>query len=281
MRHVLIDGNHLAARNKFASERSFGTWSPEAWEYMCLESLFNLMSRFQGACFVFCVDSPNSWRKEVYPEYKAHRAIKRSKDPEEARIWQEYMDTYAQFTDTIQKYLPLLVLQAPNCEADDFIGVLSDHLPRTTIIGSDKDFIQCLTYSTDVEIWDPITHVFRVSDNPKRDKFVKICCRDNSDNIPPIGHKVGPCKALKLFNGQIEWTAELREGFDRNSRLMDFNRIPDDIAEKVLTAFYLDTHGVRFDAHNFYMHLQDKGMNDILSRWDTIKARLEKVANAS
>ena len=91
--------------------------------------------------FVICCDSPKNWRKESFPEYKANRKKKRETDTTD---WTSLFEFLHQMIDDLREYFPYKVVKVESAEADDIIAVLTQEEMKnpTTIISSDKDFIQ-------------------------------------------------------------------------------------------------------------------------------------------
>ena len=63
-----------------------------------------------------------SWRKEVFPEYKAQRKANRSKDKHD---WQQIFDLIESTLQDLRENFPYAVIKIDSAEADDIIGALT------------------------------------------------------------------------------------------------------------------------------------------------------------
>ena len=112
-----------------------------------LNVLGSCNSRFKNdyGDLIVCCDDRNSWRREVFPHYKAHRRRKRSHDPEK---WARAFAAFDTIRDELYDNFPYPVIRAKGAEADDVIGHLNrmnmqDPFARPDLIYSnDDDFIQ-------------------------------------------------------------------------------------------------------------------------------------------
>ena len=108
------------------------------------------------------------------------------------------------------------------------------------IIASDMDYLQLSNER--VQIYNlkykKLTDSKKWSGNPEKDLFMKIAMGDKSDNIPGVFKKCGPKTAEKYWNDKekfyktLEEDIEAKERFDRNTKIIDFNQIPQDLITK-------------------------------------------------
>lgn len=269
---ILVDANHLAHRVKHMSIHSFGGWYPDAWMYMYLNSLFAIASNFTPwDNLILCVDSPMSWRKKYYPEYKANR---KREDPD--MIYSEMHFVYDELRKVIRKTLPFTVLLHKRAEGDDLIGVLAKKLKNVVIVSSDKDMHQCLAYSDKVEIYDPIKREYIESSNPDKELFIKLCTGDKGDNVPSIARLTGPVKAGKIHSGEVKMDKAMRKAFKRNQKLIDFNFIPKKLRESIIAKYEKKMErGKRFKPKRFFKFLKEKDMNKIIDKWASLTYELK------
>jgi hypothetical protein len=120
--------------------------------------------KYDASEIVIAVDSSNSWRKEVFKQYKANRAKNRKDSPVDFKRLFELMD---QIRRELQESSHFIVLKVDRAEADDIIAVLAKKNSdcysslmsildcnthssfsgtRTLIISTDGDFIQLQKY---------------------------------------------------------------------------------------------------------------------------------------
>ena len=147
-----------------------------------------------------------------------------------------------------------IVLYHPYLEADDCIALSTKKLRQNLdnmvyIIANDHDYMQLLD--------DPHVFVFNLkfqdmSLHPKfhsektKNLFMKIILGDKSDNIPPVFKKCGYKTAEKyfhnknLFQKKLEESPDVVERFNHNTRIIDFNHIPKQLADE----FYLSIENI-------------------------------------
>lgn len=146
MTHILIDFNNLAFRTKHAI-RGDADMKGSMAIHIFFTSLSKLWKKFDGTHIVVALEGRNSWRKAFYPEYKAHRAVKKAQrtaaEQEEDEIFFEYMN---ELSDYLKERTNVTVLQVETCEADDAIGRWIQLHPENdhVILSSDTDFYQLL-----------------------------------------------------------------------------------------------------------------------------------------
>jgi hypothetical protein len=127
--------------------------------HICFNSLRKLWRDYKATHIVVALDK-SSWRKEIYPEYKAHRrvqdALKTKAEREEDEL---YFDTMKLFIEFLKKRTNVTILESPGCEADDFIARWIDLHPddQHIIMSSDSDFYQLL--APNVKIYDGVKSV--------------------------------------------------------------------------------------------------------------------------
>ena len=75
--------------------------------------------------------------------------------------------------------------------------------------------------------------------------MIKIISGDSSDNIKPIKPKVGEIRAYRYitektdeFKKMLKEEPEVAQKLVLNSKLIDFNNIPDELSNKVVDEFY-------------------------------------------
>lgn len=174
----------------------------------------------------------NIWRTALYPAYKANR-------PRD--------DTFLGGPLIKMAYDELFaaagvsqVLSHPSLEADDCIALSVKHILETTqdtkiyVITSDKDYLQLACDR--VEIYNA---AFKRLVSTQSDLFCKIVMGDISDNIKSVLKKCGPKTALKCYEDRAYFEARLKaenayDALEFNTTLVDFNRIPADLANEFL-----------------------------------------------
>lgn len=165
---------------------------------------------------VFDGQASSSSRKNIDPEYKANRNIKRITNWE---IFDDKDDEFQSMTMQMGRLveylqcLPLTLISIDKIEADDTISYLSqkfrDNNKKVTIVSSDKDFLQIVDQN--IEVYSPIKKKTygkkEVQEElgmiPENYLIMKALLGDNSDNLTGI-KGLGPKTLLKEFPGIVE-----------------------------------------------------------------------------
>lgn len=211
---------------------------------------------------VLCADSKPSWRKGVFPYYKAHR----KKNREESDIdW----DTILRFVDALKSDLINVfgykVVEAKGAEGDDCIGIITKYTqtqvttsdnpldeltgepPKVIVLSSDHDFKQLLKYKN-VKQWSMMQKKWVTNDDPNFLK-IKIITGDSGDGIPSVlmeddflVNGVGRAKSVtqKVKDHYLNLdnlTEEELARYNRNKVLIDFDECPQSIQDKIIESY--------------------------------------------
>jgi len=250
---IIIDYSAIAIASIFSQDR------PEEIEeglirHMILNSIRMYNHKFRsefGKTIIAC--DHRSWRKDVYPQYKAHRKKNRDESPLD---WETFFNILATVRDELVESMPYPVIHAERAEADDIIG----HLVETTqefgknepvlIVSSDKDFFQLHRYSN-VKQFSPMKKEFVQPGDANFYLFEHICKGDSGDGVPNIlshddtfvnGDRQRPLRSSKIqewyesYNkGMLEndMDTEVYRNFCRNKRMIDLSHTPKDIRENI------------------------------------------------
>jgi len=155
----------------------------------------------EHAAVVFDEGEEDTFRKEIYEDYKAHR------DPPP----DELLENIPYIKEIVQA-LDIPVLEVPGVEADDVIGTLATQAEEdgaeVVIVSPDKDFKQLL--SDKVSIYKPAKgdqdfeiktgETFREENGLAPAQFIDMLALmgDDSDNVPGV-YGIGPKTAQKLL----------------------------------------------------------------------------------
>lgn len=172
-----------------------------------LQRILFLADKFDTNKFIFCWDSRKSYRKLIYPEYKANR---RKDLTEQEEI--DYALAFKQFDALREKVLPGLgfgnVFQQNGYEADDLIAEAVLHTNgEFIVVSTDKDLYQLL-HKCDIynqRTKKIITHkdFQEMYDIPcSRWVGTKSLMGDSGDNIPGI-KGVGLKKAIQWIKNEL------------------------------------------------------------------------------
>ena len=186
-------------------------------------------------------------RKESFPEYKANRKKKRETDTTD---WTSLFEFLHQMIDDLREYFPYKVVKVEGAEADDIIAVLTQEEMKnpTTIISSDKDFIQLQKYEG-VQQWSPLTKDW-VKGDPEESLWEKLVKGDAGDGVPNIlssddtfiteGKRQSPISKKKMEmwkEDRSSWTDEMNRNFNRNEMMVDLEKTPESIRINIINQF--------------------------------------------
>ena len=183
---ILLDYSQIAISNIIVQKLN----DEDMIRHMILNSIrmYNKKYRDQYGQMVICADGMNTWRRNYFPEYKAHRRKNRD---ESSQDWTEIFRILHLVRDEIRENLPYKVLHMEGCEADDIIGSLVLHTQEfgnnepVMIISSDKDFIQLQKFDN-VKQFSPIQKKLVTDDNPRAYLWNHIMRGDSGDGIPNV-----------------------------------------------------------------------------------------------
>lgn len=193
--NLIIDATNLITRAFFTDPNEEKTWAI----FKTVNMLLDTIQVRNPTTMHFCFDAPdgNSWRKQIFPGYKAKRPPK-----------PEYLQYQLDLMRTIMTRVGLSVYQYPEAEADDLVATLVWMLDgNKVLLSSDKDLMQLLDYRT---YYIRYNKQFRYAINITCDSFeddygfqpayfadYQALVGDVGDNIP--GAKgIGPVAAKKL-----------------------------------------------------------------------------------
>ena len=224
---------------------------------------------------VICCDSPHSWRREHFPQYKAGRKTGREESP---LNWTQIFGCFETIKEELKTVFPYKFVQVDGAEADDIIGYLSRTESRNEkimIISSDKDFIQLHQYDN-VYQWSPVTKKLVNGIEPHGYLFEHILRGDKSDGIPNVlsadnsivdGVRQKPItkkyvENFVLHNAEISGRSETEiRNFHRNQKLIDLNETPTNLCEKIWEEYQKEPQGKRRDLLNFFV---EKRLNNLI-----------------
>lgn len=159
--YIHTDGHNLFYRQIKMTNPALGIDSMIGMAlHMILHSMKKEYNKWNGTHLVFYLEG-RSWRKDVYPAYKANRKVafaqQTQKEQEDHHILVEAFDDLVEYLD---KKTNITVLQNPTAEADDMIAVFIEAHPddQHVLVSSDSDFYQLLRFPN-VKIYDPVKDI--------------------------------------------------------------------------------------------------------------------------
>jgi len=194
---LIVDGLNVAFRWKHQNILDF--------KYDYIRTIESLAKSYNAGTIIVCADGGSSYRKEIYPEYKANRKERFAEQTEqEAKEFEMFM---AEFSDTltlIRKKYP--VFHFKGVEADDIAAYITQKIEydECWLISSDRDwdllisdtvsrFSTVTRKETTVHNWDE-HYDFEIED------YISFKCLtgDKGDNVPGVPG-VGPKRAVQLM----------------------------------------------------------------------------------
>ena len=194
---LIVDGLNVAFRWKHQNILDF--------KYDYIRTIESLAKSYNAGTIIVCADGGSSYRKEIYPEYKANRKERYAEQTEqEAKEFEMFM---AEFQDTLtlikQKYP---VFHFKGVEADDIAAYITKNFDFDDcwLVSSDKDwdllinekvsrFSTVTRKETTIHNWDE-HYDFEIED------YITFKCLtgDKGDNVPGVPG-VGPKRAVQLM----------------------------------------------------------------------------------
>lgn len=247
---LLIDYNNLAMRMFFTSDILPTTQNPEykLWRYKVVNAIIELLGQFRSTTeVVLAVDHKMSWRYFYFPRYKEDRKIKKRQSDVNWEVFHEQLSFLA---NDIKEHLPLKVICVKNAEADDVIGFLSRHINnKKIVISNDEDYKQLVNNET--RVYNPKNRDFVECDDTEMFIIEKCLTGQAKDFIlniiTPLDHPIdkkkpgfGPKSAQKVIKDGYElWleSKDLKDRFEFNRNLIDFNRIPNVVCSRIEKAY--------------------------------------------
>jgi hypothetical protein len=236
--------------------------------HMILNTIRSIRTKFkkEGELIIAC-DS-GSWRKQVYPYYKANR--KKSKDASPLD-WKKIFEIFSAMRADLKAHFPYRVIEVQDAEADDVIAALvfefGNDLPLASgedilIMSPDKDFAQLHRFSN-VKQYDPIKKKWITVADPDIFLREQIISGDSSDGVPNImsdddtfviaekRQKTMTAKRKAAFMEAIP--EEFERGFDRNTLMIDLRCSPTRIRNKVLEEYHAQAGKNRSQILNYFI----------------------------
>ena len=250
---IIVDFHQIMFANIMAQSYKTGTPDHFMVRHMILNALRNINKthREEYGSMVIAVDTGPSWRRAVFPYYKANRRDHIEKTDFE---WEEFFDTVNMVKSEILNVVPYKVISVETAEGDDIIGTLTyefRHTRKILIISGDKDFIQL--HNDNVQQFNPVQKKWVVSDVPPQRYLLEHILRgDAGDGIPNIlsdddtfineSKRQNPLRKSRIRNwGNMDLATDSDlKNFARNSVLIDLTCTPDIIKNEIMRIYEED-----------------------------------------
>ena len=254
---VLVDFNGLAIGSIMGQLNRGEELSENLVKHIILNNLRIYRNKYKEADhgkMVIACDS-YSWRKDVFPEYKAARKANRESDKHD---WKEIFNLIESTLDDLRENFPYAVIKIDSAEADDIIGALTVHKSDfggedVVIISADKDFIQLQQYGNVTEQWSPLFNKMVKDDNPRKYLFEHLLKGDSGDGVPNANSHdnvfTTGSRQTPMTQKQIDKYWDNRDdlemimkpnvfrNFMRNVQMIDLSNTPDGIREAAINTY--------------------------------------------
>jgi hypothetical protein len=249
---IIVDYSGIAVAAAF-SQKHPDQLDQGVVRHMILNSLrmHNQKNRDEFGQMVIACDS-SSWRKEIFPEYKAARKKSREKSKLD---WNNFFTMVNTVRDEIKENFPYPVVTVDRAEADDIIGILVSELQEfgrheeILIVSGDKDFLQLQQFSN-VKQYSPVQRKFLKCEDPHRYLFEHICKGDASDGVPNVLSsdktfteelRQTPLRAKRIdewwenrHSLQNHMDQEVWRNYQRNEWMINLRKTPPEIRQEVI-----------------------------------------------
>jgi|TARA_B110000914_G_scaffold54370_1_gene47069 hypothetical protein len=254
---VLVDFNGLAVGSIMGSLNRGEGLSENLVKHIIINNLRLYRKKYTEEKYgkiVICCDS-RSWRKDVYPEYKANRKTGREKDKHD---WAAIFDLIESTLNDLRENFPYPVIKIEKAEADDIIGALTVHksIPLigedVVIISADKDFIQLQRHGHVIQ-WSPLFNKMVKDPDPVKYLFEHLLKGDTGDGVPnvlsPDNVLVDHIRQSPMTKKKMaEWwdskdklkevmPQEVFRNYIRNREMIDLDRTPEAIKKESIDQY--------------------------------------------
>jgi hypothetical protein len=223
---------------------------------------------------IIAIDA-NSWRKDVFSNYKFKRKKNREEDPLDWKVINGYFNNLKK---ELKENFSYKIIDIGGAEGDDIVAVLTRYAKEPVIIvGQDKDYFQ-LHNKTDLTQYCPIKDQFLSFDVHEipYNLFSHICRGDSSDGITSIlnpsdcfvkGVRQKPLKETYIqqafeyaMKGKVEefLGPERFARFKENKVLIDFRSIPVNVKTSILDLY----ENYELPTKNVYKYLIQQNLTE-------------------
>lgn len=275
-RNLIVDLNNNVFSTRYSKIKTPGR-NQRKEEYvteLIFKDMITYIAKFanenKANSILIACDSPHVWRKDLYAEYKGasnHEDVYYDECIAAANLCKEF---FRECTNSS-------VVEVPRTEADDIIAVFCQESEgvENIILSSDKDFIQLIDENT--RLYSPTQKVWRESEDPDYDLFVKCIRGDKNDNVMSAFPRVYATRLEKAWNDPLEMQnlvetvrkdgVKVGDALDHNRSLIDLARIPDYIKNDIRAAITKPAQKAfgEFRIARFFTKNNLKKFNDILT----------------
>jgi 5'-3' exonuclease len=234
---------------------------------------------------ILTYDSKHYWRRDFFPQYKSNRKKNRDAD---SKDWNAIFEILNKIKAEIKNNLPYKFLEVYGAEADDIIATLCkfsqtekdrSNNEKIIIVSGDKDFIQLQKY-VNVKQYSPILKKYVNDHNPETYIKEHILKGDTSDGVPNVlspdntftdGLRQRPLGKKKIetwLNIDIDdLHDEVKRNYQRNEKLIDLSKIPNELENEILTEFHGAPFGDRSKLLNYFIKSRLKNLTETIGEF--------------
>jgi len=286
---IIIDMNQISLASLMMHLNMTKTKEPDEnmVRHMILNSvrMYRTMFNDEYGEVILTYDSKHYWRRDFFPQYKSNRKKNRDAD---SKDWNAIFEILNKIKAEIKDNLPYKFLEVYGAEADDIIATLCKYTQtekdrsrneKIIIVSGDKDFIQLQKYMN-VKQYSPILKKYVDGHNP--DTYIKehILKGDTSDGVPnvlsPDNTFTDGLRQKPLGKKKIEtWLDididdlqdEVKRNYQRNEKLIDLSKIPNELEDEILTEFHGAPFGDRSKLLNYFIKSRLKNLTETIGEF--------------
>ena len=217
----------------------------ETVDWIAKENFQDEIDMASGVDIIFAMDDrvSYSFRKKLYPEYKAQRAlVKRSFQLQPIK---DYITNVLFKELEVEEKHGYRLVKVEGAEGDDVIATtlmnFKDKYLAAMLVASDHDFLQ-IDGVREFDLFGREAKRDLGGEEVSADDYLlgKILMGDKSDNIKQVFPKCGPKTALKWTKDKSALKTTLKESQDASSRyllnkkIISFKEIPSELTEAIL-----------------------------------------------
>ena len=244
--------------------------------HMVLNSIRMYRNKFKkrfGGDLVICCDNRNYWRKNKFPQYKAHRKKLRETSTHD---WNAIFECLNKIKAELKLYFPYKVLEVCTAEADDVIGTICEELRdegAILILSGDKDFMQLQRYAG-VTQYSPIQKRFLKCDDPEQFLKEHIMRGDKGDGVPNFlsaddtfvtDSRQTPLSKKKVeqwidLDPEIFCSTNMLKNYARNQLMVDLTKVPTNLKTEIMEQYHQSSPSDRSKLFPYFMENRLKNL---------------------
>ena len=244
--------------------------------HMVLNSIRMYRNKFKkrfGGDLVICCDNRNYWRKNKFPQYKAHRKKLRETSTHD---WNAIFECLNKIKAELKLYFPYKVLEVCTAEADDVIGTICEELRdegAILILSGDKDFMQLQRYAG-VAQYSPIQKRFLKCDDPEQFLKEHIMRGDKGDGVPNFlsaddtfvtDSRQTPLSKKKVeqwidLDPEIFCSTNMLKNYARNQLMVDLTKVPTNLKTEIMEQYHQSSPSDRSKLFPYFMENRLKNL---------------------